>query len=90
MAQLYLEFPNVDGAPLLALRGFRRVHLEAGASQRVHFDLQARDLSMVTAAGVPIVAEGEYTVSVGGGQPHDDSKVVSQTFNVTEKVTLPE
>ena len=30
VAQLYLEFPKVAGAPNLALRGFQRVHLEAG------------------------------------------------------------
>ena len=34
VAQLYLSFPDVAGAPLRALRGFQRVHLEAGASQR--------------------------------------------------------
>ena len=45
------------------------MHLEPGASQKVTFELKPRDLSMVTEAGEPIVAEGEYTVSVGGGQP---------------------
>src|SRR5208337_4683746 len=69
VAQLYLAFPAVPGAPLRALRGFERVHLEPGASQIVHFELKPRDLSMVTDAGKPMVAEGAYTVSVGGGQP---------------------
>ncbi len=48
----------MPGAPLRALRGFQRVHLEPGASQTVHFDLRPRDLSMVTEAGEPIIAEG--------------------------------
>ncbi len=90
MAQLYLEFPDVPGAPLRALRGFQRVHLEAGASQRVRFVLSPRDLSMVTDAGDPIVAEGEYAVSVGGGQPHSGAKVLTQTFKVKGKLKLPE
>ena len=34
VAELYLKFPDVAGAPLLALRGFERVHLEPGASPR--------------------------------------------------------
>ncbi len=51
VAQLYLSFPDVAGAPLRALRGFQRVHLEPGASQKVRFELQQRDLSMVTDAG---------------------------------------
>ena len=35
VAQLYLNFPDVKGAPMRALRGFQRVHLEPGASQKV-------------------------------------------------------
>jgi beta-glucosidase len=90
VAQLYLSFPSVPGAPLRALRSFQRVHLETGASQKLHFDLSPRDLSMVTEDGVPIVAEGEYTVSVGGGQPQSGAKVLTQTFKLKGKLTLPE
>ncbi len=82
VAQLYLEFPAVPGAPLRALRGFQRIHLDAGASQKVRFELKPRDLSMVTEAGEPIIAEGRYVVSVGGGQPHTGVQVLSGTFNV--------
>jgi len=90
VVQLYLEFPKVPGAPLRALRGFQRVHLEAGSSQKVHFDLQPRDLSMVTEAGEPIVAEGQYAVSIGGGQPKTGAQVLTQTFSIAGKLTLPE
>jgi beta-glucosidase len=90
VAQLYLEFPKIPGAPLRALRGFQRVHLDPGASQTVHFRLRARDLSMVTEAGEPIVAEGQYKVSVGGGQPNTTAPTVSATFNITGKLYLPE
>jgi beta-glucosidase len=90
VAQLYLEFPDVPGAPLRALRGFQRVHLEAGESTKVHFELRPRDLSMVSAEGVPLIAEGDYTVSVGGGQPHSGAKVVTRGFKIKGKMTLPE
>ena len=90
VVQLYLEFPKVAGAPMLALRGFQRVHLDAGASQKVRFELQPRDLSMVTEAGEPIVAEGRYTLSVGGGQPKTGALVVSQGFEVKGQLVLPE
>ena len=36
----------------------------------VRFELKDRDLSMVTEAGEPIIAEGKYSVSIGGGQPN--------------------
>jgi beta-glucosidase len=90
VAQLYLSFPHVPGAPLRALRGFQRVHLEAGVSQKLRFELQPRDLSMITADGVPIVAAGEYTLSVGGGQPNTGAQVLSQTFTINGKLELPE
>lgn len=90
VAQLYLRFPPVAGAPLLALRGFERVHLEPGQSRTVQFELKPRDLSMVTEAGEPIVAEGAYTVSVGGGQPNTGAPAVTGKFNVKGTITLPE
>jgi len=90
VAQLYLEFPKVPGAPLKALRGFERVHLDSGASTKVHFRLKPRDMSMVTEAGEPIVAEGKYKVSVGGGQPGTGAQVVSGGFAVKGKIILPE
>jgi len=90
VAQLYVEFPDVPGAPLRALRGFERVHLEAGASQKVHFELLPRDLSMVSEAGEPIIAEGDYSVSVGGGQPHSGVQTLSRTFHIKGKLALPE
>ncbi|WP_415197976.1 glycoside hydrolase family 3 C-terminal domain-containing protein [Silvibacterium sp.] len=90
VSQLYLTFPNVPGAPLRALRGFERVHLEPGESKTVHFQLRPRDLSMVTEAGEPIIAEGKYAVSVGGGQPNNGAPTLSGSFVVHGTVTLPE
>ncbi len=90
VTQLYLSFPKVPGAPLRALRAFQRVHLEAGASQRLRFELNARDLSMVTEDGIPIVADGEYVISVGGGQPNTGVSVFAQTFNVMGRLVLSE
>jgi beta-glucosidase len=90
VAELYLKFPKLAGAPLRALRGFERVHLEPGASTKVRFELKPRDMSMVTEAGEPIVAEGAYTVTVGGGQPDTGAPVVTGTFKVKGVLTLPE
>ncbi|HUV71204.1 MAG TPA: glycoside hydrolase family 3 C-terminal domain-containing protein [Terracidiphilus sp.] len=90
VAQLYLTFPKVAGAPLKALRGFKRIHLEPGASEKVRFELNPRAMSMVTEAGAIVVPEGAYTVSVGGGQPGTSAPVVTGSFDVTGTVTLPE
>ena len=90
VAQLYLTFPSVPGAPRRALRGFQRVHLTPGQSQTLHFDLKPRDLSMVSEAGEPMVAAGMYTVSLGGGQPDTGAPHVAENIEVTGTVTLPE
>ena len=90
VVQLYLKFPPVKGAPLLALRGFQRVHLEPGASQKVHFELKDRDLSMVTEDGQPIVAGGDYTISIGGGQPATSAPGATGHFHIDGQLTLPE
>jgi beta-glucosidase len=90
VVQVYLKFPDVKGAPLVALRGFQRIHLEPGKSQKVHFDLKDRDLGMVTEEGNPIIAPGEYTLSIGGGQPDAGAPSVSGKFAVDGQLYLPE
>jgi beta-glucosidase len=90
VVQLYLKFPSVKGAPLIALRGFERIHLEPGASQKVHFELKARDLGMVTEDGDPIVAQGDYIISIGGGQPNRGAPIVTGQFHIDGQYALPE
>ena len=90
VVQLYLKFPDVPGAPLRALRGFQRIHLEPGASQKVDFHLSPRDLSMVTDLGDIIVPQGKYTLSIGGGQPGTGAASVSGNFEVKGQIMLPE
>ncbi len=90
VVQLYLKFPDVKGAPMLALRSFERIHLAPGASQKVHFHLNPRDLGMVTELGSPIIAEGDYSLSVAGGQPGAGNSGVNGKFHVTGTYALPE
>ena len=90
VAQLYLSFPDVAGAPIRALRGFQRLHLDPGQSEKVHFDLTPRDLSMVTEVGERIVPEGKYSLSIGGGQPNTGAPAVEGTFQMEGSVVLPD
>ena len=90
VVQIYLKFPDLAGAPIRALRGFQRIHLEPGASQKVEFHLNPRDLSMVTDNGDITVAQGKYTVLVGGGQPGTGVPSVSGSFEIKGQIMLPE
>lgn len=90
VAELYLTFPKIPGAPLKALRGFQRIHLEPGASQQISFELKPRDLSMVTEAGEIEVREGTYTLSIGGGQPGTGAPGTTEKFTIQGNSPLPE
>ena len=90
VAELYLTFPGVPGAPLLALRGFTRVHLGAGESRHVTLTLRPRDLSLVNESGDRVVAPGSYKVSVGGGQPGTGAAGAEVSFTVRGEQKLPE
>ncbi|RST32299.1 glycoside hydrolase family 3 protein [Sphingomonas ginkgonis] len=89
VAQLYLSFPAVAGAPRLALRGLQRVHLQRGERRALSFDLAPRDLSAVTADGVREVMAGRFTVSVGGGQPGTGAPGRSASFSNDRVRVLP-
>ena len=90
VVELYLTFPTVPGAPLRALRGFKRIHLKAGESQQVHFELKDRDFMMVTPAGDPMIAQGKYTLTIGGGQPDTGAPGVNTAFQINGSKPLPE
>jgi beta-glucosidase len=90
VAQLYLSFPPIPGAPLRALRGFKRVHLKPQESKKLIFELRERDLSMVSEAGEVMIAEGQYSLSVGGGQPNTEAPSIAGAFKVKGAKTLPE
>ncbi|MFZ0419509.1 MAG: glycoside hydrolase family 3 C-terminal domain-containing protein [Candidatus Sulfotelmatobacter sp.] len=90
VVELYLTFPRSPAAPLRALRGFTRIHVGAGATQQVHFILDARDLSEVDDKGDRIVAGGAYRITVGGGQPGTSAPQVEAGFKIKGKRALPD
>src|SRR5437870_1303851 len=95
VVQVYLTHPGAEGAPIRALAGFQRVHLEAGASKTVKFSLRDRDLSIVDADGVRRIVPGEVKVWIGGGQPimgpGQGSTAGAETrFQITSGAVLPD
>jgi len=89
VAQLYLEFPVIPGAPLRALRGFKRLHFASSETQHLAYALKARDLSMVNEKGEHVVAPGEYNIFVGGAQPGETTGGVRARVEITGQFALP-
>ncbi|HXH50901.1 MAG TPA: glycoside hydrolase family 3 C-terminal domain-containing protein [Terriglobia bacterium] len=90
VAELYLEYGQEAGAPLRALKGFKRVHLAAGQTRRVSFTLDPRELSVATETGERMVLAGSYAVFVGGSQPGKGAGGVSAHFQINGQQKLPQ
>ncbi|MGC4093923.1 MAG: glycoside hydrolase family 3 C-terminal domain-containing protein [Polyangiaceae bacterium] len=70
VVQLYLKDLEASvPVPHHSLRGFSRVRLQPGESQRVQFELTPRDLSLIDMAGRRMLEAGRFRVYVGGSQP---------------------
>jgi beta-glucosidase len=84
VVQLYLNHPSVEGAPRLALKGFKRVHLKPGEKQTVSFELRDRDLSTVDATGTHRIVAGDVKLWIGGGQPVARAGLPKPAFITTQ------
>ena len=99
VVQVYLTHEDtVPGAPLRALKAFRRVRLAPGHSERVAFMLDERALSQVHPDGERRIGPGRVRIAVGGKQPGltgtadaDTTQVVTGTLTLTgaTKVLAP-
>jgi beta-glucosidase len=89
VVQVYLVFPKLPGAPLRALRAFRRVSLRPGQTRRVRVTLNARDLSMVNEQGTRLVAAGSYKLFIGGGQPGTGAQGAELPLTIQGEQKLP-
>ena len=78
--QLYVRQTTASVAtPIKALKGFSRIHLEAGESKTITFNLKQSDLAVWNANQEWKVESGEYIVKVGGSSQAD----------LSEKFVLP-
>ena len=69
VAQLYLTDPAAAGEPPYQLKGFQKVTLAPGHSQRITLQLTSQDLSYYrTATSSWVVAPGLYRVSIGSNE----------------------
>jgi beta-glucosidase len=69
VVELYVTHPRVAGAPIRALAGFTRVHLDRGEKKTVGMKLGEREMSVVDEDGTRLVTAGPVEIWIGGGQP---------------------
>jgi beta-glucosidase len=95
VVQLYLTQAGIRGAPLRALNGFQRIHLNQGEKRTVEFTLHDRELSIVDDGGKHRIIPGQVAVWVGGGQPVSRPGLslpqgVKTQFAISSSATLPD
>lgn len=77
VVQLYIHHPAAQIArPVKELRGFRRVHLKAGESQRVVFTVTPGMLEYKDGNGRDVLDAGVYDIMVG---PNSSDKVLKKS-----------
>jgi beta-glucosidase len=69
VVEMYVTHPGVAGAPIRALAGFERIHLDRGEKKTVSLKLGEREMSVVDEDGTRLVSAGPVEVWIGGGQP---------------------
>lgn len=66
VVQMYIHHPVSSVVqPVLLLKGFQRIHLEPGASQKVTFEVGADELSILDANMQRVVEAGKMDVLIG-------------------------
>ncbi|HSC44810.1 MAG TPA: glycoside hydrolase family 3 C-terminal domain-containing protein [Candidatus Acidoferrum sp.] len=93
--ELYLTHPGMPGAPLRALEGFQRIHLQPGESKEVQFAVRGRSLSLVDDAGRRRVVPGKVEAWIGGGPPAQRAGLskaagAKAEFSITSELALPD
>jgi len=73
--QVYVKYEDADElAPGFQLMGMESISLQPGESKTVNITLPARAFASITDDGKCVVKPGTYTVTIGGQQPDDRSK----------------
>jgi len=70
VVQLYVQ--DIEAScrvPHHELRGFTRIHLKAGETRVIEFELSAKDLSLIDEQGERWLEPGKFKLFFGGSQP---------------------
>lgn len=88
VVQLYISHEGIDYAPLNALKGFKRITLNAGASTKVNFAISPDLLKIVNEDGNSVFAPGTVKIVVGGSSPGERSEELGAAKPAEAVLTL--
>ncbi len=86
VVQLYVSNMKEQLAgPRLTLQRFRRIHLKPGEAKTVEFLLGSEAFSMLNDRNEKEILPGNYTISVGGGQPGTKAATKKATVRIVNE-----
>lgn len=89
VVQLYLTHLSGGKAiPLYSLKGFKRIHLAPGASQKVQFTITPEMMELVNNDGTEVLDPGKIRISIGGTLPSERSKELGAAKPVSTLLTI--
>lgn len=88
VVQLYINHQGVEYAPASALKGFKRITLNAGESQKVKFTLSADELKLINEEGISAFVPGTVKITVGDCSPGKRSEELGAAKPVEALLSL--
>jgi beta-glucosidase len=83
VAQLYVSALDAKvPVPIRSLRGFRRIHLQPGETQRLTFSIAPDAFTVIDDKMQRVALPGRFEVAVGGGQPGVKLSGVSNIMSI--------
>lgn len=89
VVQVYVASEKGQGhRPLRSLEAFKRIHLQAGETKTVDLVIRPDAFSFVDDKSKRTVAPGNYTITVGGGQPDVKIKTNSNVLKASVNIVV--
>ena len=89
VAELYLTTEGASiAAPLYALKGFKRISLAAGASQKIQFIITPDMMKLVDDKGQLILLPGKIKISIAGSLPGSRSQALGLAKAAEAELTV--
>ncbi|HEY5407710.1 MAG TPA: glycoside hydrolase family 3 C-terminal domain-containing protein [Ginsengibacter sp.] len=89
VVQLYLTHQDAkEDDPLYSLKGFQRIHLDAGAAKKVYFTLTPDMMKLVNEQGKSILNTGNIKISISGSLPSQRSEELGAAKPVAATITI--
>ncbi len=76
VVQLYITHEGVGSAPLSALKGFKRITLGPGVSQKINFNITPDLLNLIDTNGNTTFTPGKVKIIIGGSSPGKRSEAL--------------